>query len=76
VLHTCIVNKITRREVVRAINDEIAVFDEAFDVSQMHVRDVRLDLHVRVDFIDATRARHRFRHAFARIAFGEHRLPL
>jgi hypothetical protein len=50
--------------------------DEAFDVAEMHVRHVRLGFHVRVDLTDATRARHRFRHAFARIALREHRLPL
>ena len=76
VLHAGFVDEVARREVVRAVEHEIAVCDETLDVALMHVQHFRLNNHVRVDLRDVPRARDGFRQTLTRVVFGEHRLPL
>jgi hypothetical protein len=76
VLHTGIVDEIARREIIGAVDDEVARLDETLDSRIVDVDYVRLDFDFGIDFAQVIGSGDGLRQTLFGVTFREHRLPL
>ena len=75
-LHASIINEIAGREVVGAVEHDVASANQLFDVGMVDVYDVWFDLDLGIDLGEVICGGDGFRQASLSVVFGEHRLAL